>query len=374
LNSCSLYIHIPFCASFCDYCDFYSCALPCDDQIEAFARALVNDINFQLDFFDIKKIKTVYIGGGTPSVLGKRIKFLLDALNKKNGFAPEEFTVEANPESADEEFLSVCREGGVNRLSLGVQTFHEPSRTAVNRKGNASVLKRCLSLASSFFPASLSADLMTGLPYQNEKIVKDDLKRLFDFNLSHISLYSLTLEKGTPLEKKLKLKEVLLPDNDSSDSVWLTARDTLIEEGFLHYEISNFAKNKNLCLHNIRYWRMEQWLGAGPGASGTIIYDEPLNAKRFTYIQDADLYVKNPFLNNAKCEKLDKKTFLRDTLLMGFRYFEGPSKELFKKRFGLEIEECIPKTLFNWKERDKMLFLNKFLSEAFMELDKKEGI
>jgi len=363
----SLYIHIPFCNSFCDYCDFYSVkASP--QKIDVFHDSLIADINYQISYFDVKEIKTVYIGGGTPSVLGKRIKILFDALKRIPYFAPEEFTVETNPESTTEEFMCACVEGGVNRLSLGVQTFHEPSRNAVNRIGDTALLENSLALVKRFFPDSLSVDLITGLPYQNEKTVLNDIKRIVAFDPAHISLYSLTVENGTPLEKKLSVNEITLPDNDYSDSLWLSCRDALEEAGFWHYEISNFAKDGKVCRHNIRYWLMEGWLGAGPAASGTVINEKNGTAKRFTYPPDIDIYNTSPLIKNAICEEIDKNVLIRESLLMGFRYCEGPDKRLFKKRFGCSVEDCIPQTLDKWKGKDIMLFLNSFLSDAFNEL------
>jgi oxygen-independent coproporphyrinogen-3 oxidase len=365
----SLYIHIPFCAALCDYCDFYSITAGNNGFIDRFLDAVIADIHFQAEFFNIEKIPTVYIGGGTPSVLGKRIRVLLDALNEKLKLTPIEFTVEANPESLTEEFLDACREGGVNRLSLGVQTFHEPSRNAVNRMGNARLLEERLDLASRFFPDALSADLITGLPYQSERNVLDDISRLLDFDVVHVSLYSLSVENDTPLKKKIKDGIVILPGNDEADVLWLAGRDALEKAGFRQYEVSNFALDGKSCLHNIRYWRMAGWLGAGPAASGTVINEKTGTAKRFTFASDVNAYVNAPFVNTAICEELDRDVLLRESLLMGYRYCEGPDKQLFKKRFGSGIEECIGETLLRWKNRNIMLFLNKFLSEAFLELD-----
>jgi oxygen-independent coproporphyrinogen-3 oxidase len=369
-RSLSLYIHIPFCAcSKCDYCDFYSVIPKNSDIIYAFLNAVISDINDQIKYFNVDDIPTVYIGGGTPSVLGKHIGILLNALKKNPGFAPAEFTVEANPESATEEFLRACKEGGVNRLSLGVQTFNEASRKAVNRIGNVDILEERIALCSKYFPASLNIDLITGLPYQNEKIVSDDINKILKFNPAHISLYSLTIEKDTNLEKRLSKKEISLPDSESSDLLWLLARENLEKAGFNQYEVSNFAKGDKRCLHNIKYWRMEGWLGIGPSASGTVVNEEEGTAKRFTYRPDVNAYIKNPSLENAVYEEINKENLLRETLLMGYRYIDGPDKELFVKRFGCTIEDCIPKTISRWKGKDKMLFLNKFLTEAFNELD-----
>jgi len=372
LNNFSLYIHIPFCASFCDYCDFYSVNINETDNgyIDAFLSALISDINYQIDFFAVKEIPTVYIGGGTPSVLGKKISVLFDALKKIPNFSPVEFTVEANPESATEEFLTACKEGGVNRLSLGVQTFYEPSRLAVNRQGNTALVQERLALCSRYFSNRLSADLITGLPFQTQKIVLEDIKRLLDYEPAHISLYSLSVESGTVLENKIKTKSVTIPKRDLSDSLWLEGKDALEKAGFCHYEVSNFSPDNSRCLHNIRYWRMENWLGAGPASSGTVINEKTATAKRFVFLPDVDAYIKNPSLNFAICEELDKACLLRETLLMGYRYREGPDPQKFFKRFGITIEDCIPKTLTRWKDRDKMLFLNSFLQDAFNELEK----
>jgi len=373
INSTSLYIHIPFCeGGKCDYCDFYSVVL--DEKSNAvmdlYINALIDDVKYQIEYFNVKEICTVYIGGGTPSVLGaKRFKILLKALNAISYFSPVEFSIETNPESVTEEFLSVCREGGINRISLGVQTFNEKSRLAVNRRGVVSLLEKQLALVSNMFPGAFSADLITGLPFQNEENVNEDIKRLIAFNPVHVSLYSLTLEEDTPLEKKIKSGNVSLPDDDSSALLWLTGRDALINAGFNHYEVSNFALDGKRCLHNIRYWNMDEWLGAGPGASGTVINEDNGTAERFTYAPDLQSYLNSHYIQNAACEKLDRNALIRETLLMGYRYREGPDKEKFKSRFGRAIEDCIPKTLENWKDKDKMLFLNSFLRDAFLEIE-----
>jgi len=359
----SLYIHIPFCSSKCDYCDFYSIAAGSlsDEDIDTILLTLVKNIKHQIDYFNVKEIPSVYIGGGTPSVLGRKISVLINALNNIENFSPQEFTIEANPESVTEEFLEICREGGVNRLSLGVQTFHEPSRIAVNRGRKLNNNKNII-LASKYFPESLSVDLIAGLPFQDEKVIAEDIKRILDFNPAHVSLYSLTVEDGTPLKEKIKTKSVTLPPGDLADSLWLTGKDALLKEGFEHYEISNFAKPGKRSLHNIRYWLMKNWIGVGPSASGTVINENTGTAVRYTYDNDV-------FSAKSVCEELDKKTLLKESLLMGYRYVEGPDLQLFRQRFGRGVEDCIPQTMARWVNKDKMLFLNAFLTEAFEELE-----
>jgi len=353
-----------------------------DEYIDIYINSLIKNIQSLIQNFNIKEIPSVYIGGGTPSVLKNKIKILLKALNQLPNFSPKEFTIEANPESITGEFLTVCRGEGVNRLSLGIQTFNMESRLAVNRKGDASDLDDRLSLASEFFKGMLSVDLITGLPYQNAEIVLNDIKRVLSFEVSHISLYSLTIENGTPLNEKIKNKKNFLPDNELSDSLWLTGRGALLDAGFDHYEVSNFAANGKQSLHNIRYWQMQNWVGAGPSASGTIFNDESAAALRYTYPDNVEKYLKiikdensnwkSGDLININTEFLNKDILLRESLLMGFRYKEGPDKQLFQKRFGKTIEEYIPKTLEKWKGKDKLLFLNGFLYDAFSELDKQK--
>jgi oxygen-independent coproporphyrinogen-3 oxidase len=388
----SLYIHIPFCSNLCDYCDFYSVPASGNNDtglLDSFVGAVLADVKDQFDLFNIDDVRTVYIGGGTPSVLGvSRMERLLDGLRAllepmKEGTC--EFTIEANPESADEDFLKVCAGGMVNRISLGVQTFHEASRQAVMRHGGDMLEKR-LTLASEYFPGAFSVDLITGLPFQTAAIVRDDINRVLAFNPSHVSLYSLSLEPHTPLGKKVSQAGEaarVLPCGDEADNLWIAGRDKLEENGFAQYEVSNFAPPEKTCAHNIRYWLMENWIGAGPAASGTIIDDESGTGKRYTYAADIDAYLAAPppHIHSARREELDKPSLIRESLLMGFRYRKGPDPLLFRRRFGCGIEECIPKTISRWRERgffetadslspsrEGLLFLNSFLREAFKEM------
>ena len=348
--------------------------------MDSFVKSVIADVRYQVEFFNVKKIVTAYIGGGTPSALGwRRISILLDALKSLPAFTPKEFTIEANPESADGEFLSACREGGINRISLGVQSFHAPSRCDVNRQGQAKMIEERLALVSHFFPEVFSADLITGLPRQTEKIVVQDVSRLLAFKPTHVSLYSLSVEGGTPLEQKLKTKSVILPDRNKADSLWLAGRNALEEAGFEHYEVSNFALPQKRCLHNLRYWRMENWLGSGPSASGTVIDEKNGTARRFTFASDVGAYIKSPSIRMAACEELDRAELMKECILMGFRYCEGPDTEKFRRRFGCGVEDCIGQTIDRWRSRGffngnvpakkLMLFLNSFLSEAFIEID-----
>jgi len=391
----SLYLHIPFCAGVCDYCDFFSVPINAQNNvnvintfIDNFINNLLTDIKEQIAFFNVDHVPTVYIGGGTPSALGAQrmerllagIRTLLEPMQE----GVKEFTVEANPESADEDFLRVCADGGVSRISLGVQSFHDPARRAVHRIGDSALVEQRLALAGRYFPGAFSVDLITGLPFQTEAIVREDLERALACRPGHVSLYSLTLEPQTPLGERVRrhgAAKLALPCGDEADALWIAGRDALEKAGLAQYEVSSFALPGKTCAHNIRYWRMENWLGAGPAASGTIIDDETGTGRRYTYPADIERY------NGGKgksVEELDRDSLIRETLLMGFRYRGGPDPLMFRRRFGYGIEECIPQTVNRWRGRgffapaapgdrlapspNGLLFLNAFLRDAFAEL------
>ncbi|MDR0495052.1 MAG: coproporphyrinogen III oxidase family protein [Treponema sp.] len=388
----SLYLHVPFCASACDYCDFFSVPLNAvrDDNLpDLFIDAALGDVKDQLALFNVDHVPAVYIGGGTPSVLGasraSRLLGGLQALLQAMKKPPLEITIEANPESAGRDFLQACADGGVSRISLGVQTFHEAPRRAVRRSGGA-LLEERLALASEYFPGAFSADLITGLPFQTGGIVLNDIEKLLAFKPAHVSLYSLILEPETPLgeqESRQGAAAISLPCGDEADKLWMIGRGKLEKAGFAQYEVSNFSLPDKTCAHNIRYWRMENWLGAGPSASGTII-EESGSGKRRSYPADIGAYLAAPRVRSAHVEELDRAALIRESLLMGFRYSGGPDPLLFRRRFGLGIEDCIPQTLARWRgrgffengqpggfevSRNGMLFLNGFLRDAFVELD-----
>ena len=425
----SLYIHIPFCAGGkCDYCDFYSVPFnDGDSRPGRFIEKLLLEAEQVLNSFRPARVPTLYIGGGTPSSLGSagilRLLRGLSGLIGRFSPPPEEITLEVNPESADEAFLAAAREGGATRLSLGIQSFYGPSRRAVHRNpppgwagfppglgmepgADETFLRGRLALAAAYFSAAFSADLMSGLPLQNKSILLDDVAALLSYRPAHVSLYALTLEPGTPLALKAASSSAasfsatpsFLPGRDEADDLWLCGRDALEKSGYGQYEVSNFCLAGKESRHNVRYWRMQNWLALGPAASGTIIDDATGTGFRYTVPPDVDAWLEMPpeLLSAAitgrrsggrayACfpitEELDSPTLIKESFLMGFRYTEGPDEDLFHRRFHREILDLIPKTKSVWRERgllrkDKaaltkegLLFLDPFLLDAFQELD-----
>ena len=382
----SLYIHIPFCSGVCDYCDFYSIPVNAHDKrVEVYTEKILKDTRYYIEKFGITHIFSVYIGGGTPSILGadliERLLLGLSENWKYQKEKPEEITVEVNPESLSEEFLMACLQNGVNRISVGIQSFHEPSRKAVNRAGSAETLTQSLFLLQNFFGTSFSVDLIAGLPFQTERILLSDIEKVLTFKPDHISLYALTTEEGTSLDEKVRCGKIPLPD---IDELWITGRNFLEKSGYEQYEVSNFAVNKKISIHNTGYWRMENWLGIGSSAVSTIIYDETgltgekLNGKRFTFEPDVDAYIAG---KPPAEEHLDNTALIKESFLMGFRCIEGLDGNLFRQRFDVSIEEVIPRTLARWRgkgllrpdkialNKEGLLLLNPFLLDIFEEID-----
>lgn len=371
----SLYMHLPFCAGACDYCDFYSIPVsPEDGRVRRYTDALIRDAGWLRRDFGVTAVPTAYIGGGTPSLLGAGgIGRLLSGLAGLWDAPPAELTVEANPESADEGFLRACRDGGATRISLGVQTFHQPSRDAVHRIGAAP--DAGLERVRRIFGSRFSADIITGLPFQTEAVLLSDIRRLLVYEPEHISLYALTVEPGTPLAAPDRKR--LLPDPDSADGAWIAGRDALEQAGYEQYEVSNFALPGKRGAHNIRYWRMENWLGLGSGGSSTIIDELSGTGRRLTFAPDVPAYIAGAA---PEAELLDRLTLIKETLLMGFRYIDGPDTALFYTRFGRTLEACIPQTLGVWRAKgllrpektaltpQGLLFLDAFLRDAFGEV------
>jgi oxygen-independent coproporphyrinogen-3 oxidase len=404
-NEFSLYIHVPFCLSFCDYCDFYSVLLkeaapaPASapaPAVNAYLDALLADGRILFEEFPGCRVPTVYIGGGDPATLGadglSRLLSGLCALLPPDD--SREFTLEANPEQADEAFLRAAREGGVNRLSLGLQSFNSASRALVHRSGDPEVLDRRLGLASEIFPGAFSVDLIAGLPRQDRGVLLDDIEKTLAWKPAHLSLYALTVEEDTPLGRAVLAGTAGLPSPDEADAAWIAGRDTLEEAGYGQYEVSNFRLPGKESRHNLRYWRMENWLGLGPAASGTLIDDRGGTGLRLSWPADlAGWLAQAPTRKNSRAgflsgrdgwpppEPLDRLTLMKESLLMGFRCREGPDPALFSRRFGVSLEQAIPRTLEKWRQRGRLaeertalnreglLSLNPFLLDAFSELE-----
>jgi oxygen-independent coproporphyrinogen III oxidase len=277
-----LYIHIPFCAKKCSYCDFYSLTGR-SGSIESYIEAVLHEsykyagLSFQ----------TLYLGGGTPSLVGaENLAKLVAGIKEPLDLAQlVESTIEVNPESATGEVLEAAQEAGINRVSIGVQSLSDYELQSVGRIHSAAQAVEAVKKTITLGFNSISVDLMIGLPGQSWSTLSKALEKVVSAGIGHISLYCLSLEEGTPLEKSPPAD---LPSEDMQAGLFEQARSFLLGCGFEHYEVSNFALSGYQCLHNLNYWRGGEYVGLGPAAASH------LDGKRFRNRADLDGYIERP--------------------------------------------------------------------------------
>ena len=361
----SLYVHVPFCRQKCDYCDFFSipsnrASCVCPD--EEYVRSVLNEIRFYVKKYSVSRWKTVYIGGGTPSQLGAKLLFELvsgikSAVSDKTA---DEFTVEMNPEDLTEDILNSAQKAGVDRISTGIQALDQKALDSVNRHCPLQTAISSLELLQKKWKKKLSVDFIAGLPGQTYSSFKKQFETVFNFkNIDHISLYSLTLEENTPLYKKIESGKIKW-SQQKTDRMWILGRKILKENGFIQYEVSNFARTGAESLHNKVYWHLENYIGCGSGACGSV-YGEV--SERWTNTCSIKNY-ENFWLDFnpeseipesiRQVENIDLQTQEFEWLMMGFRLLEGVCSEEFKKRFGKSLEERIgvkDGLFFEWSKK-----------------------
>ena len=378
----SLYIHIPFCISKCSYCDFFSVA--CKDyknEIPSeYVDALCKEINYRLNQFKVASLKTVYIGGGTPSILSQnQIRQITDVIKNAGLSEGYEFTFEVNPDDVSKPLIDCLEACGVNRISCGIQSFSENVLKSVHRRANAEQNYNCIPFLKSNFSGKVSADLICGLPGETEQSLLAGLDYLVQNKIPHISFYSLCVEEETPLGHKINSGELNF-DFDFCDELWIKGRDFLLSKGYTQYEVSNFCLPDFECVHNMTYWTHKNYIGCGSGATGTI------DNLRFTNTKNIKEY-EEFWLNNQKTadkipqtvEKIEQKTAEFEFFMMGLRTARGVSPQEYKAFFEKEMPEKLLKKFeaecqksqngFYYIDKDKLLFLNSFLEELLDLID-----
>ncbi|MFO7760961.1 MAG: radical SAM family heme chaperone HemW [Thermodesulfobacteriota bacterium] len=345
-----LYVHIPFCLSKCDYCAFNS--YPVNRHAPAaYIKALKKQVRLLADYLPVQSpltvfstgfgngvtnhpFDTVYLGGGTPTCL--ETDLLLDLLNcLKNNFRLEvesEITIEANPNSICYDGLARLTDAGVNRISLGVQSFSEPLLEKIGRGHSAEDIYLGVEKIRKAGPGNLGLDLIFGLPGQDLQDFRESLESALNLNPQHLSLYELMVEKNTPLAGKVASGRLSLPDEDLVAEMAEAAREICRKNGFKQYEIANFAKEGFSCRHNLHYWHNHTYLGLGAGAvSGW-------QGLRITCEPDPDLFIAR--LNSGVTpvtfmEGLCRQASFRETVIMGLRMIKGVSIEYLQKNFQI---------------------------------------
>lgn len=340
MKSLGLYIHIPFCVSKCKYCDFYS--IPAAD--EALRESYISALCRHMQEYKIQAVgylvSSVYIGGGTPSLLSeKQLKTLFKAIKKNFRLSRRcEITMEVNPGTADTKKFKKIRHLGVNRLSIGAQSFNDTELSICGRIHTEKEIFECISAARAAKINNLSLDLIYGLPGQTEKTLFSNLEKAVALNVDHISLYGLKIEEGTPFW--FERNDLRLPDEDAESDMYFKSIARLRSAGYRQYEISNFAKRRKACKHNLRYWNCDEYLGFGPAAHSYF------GGKRFSFKRDIKLYI-NSFDEKSNEEQsiLDEyvdippQARIAEYVMLRFRLTEGINLAKFQKKFGRSFEE-----------------------------------
>ena len=335
----SAYIHIPFCAHICTYCDFPK-MLYNKKMADKYLSSLEKEIKSN---YKNESLKTIYIGGGTPTSFSyEELKRLLDILSILKKEEEYEYTIECNIENITEEKLKLFKEYGINRLSIGVQTFNKKLLKYLNRTINYDNII----LSKKYFD-NINIDLMYAIKNETLDDLKEDLDNIIKLDVNHISTYSLIIEPNTILS--IKGEEYI--DDEIDYEMYKLICDTLKNNNYIHYEISNFAKKGYESKHNLNYWNNNEYYGFGMGASSYI------NNTRITNTKSINKYLNNEFIYEK--EKVDKMRQMEYEMILGLRKLEGIDLSLFKQKYKKEVEEIfdIKKLLEEGKlikENDKL--------------------
>lgn len=319
----SVYIHIPFCNSICSYCDF--CKIFYNEK---YVNSYLDSLEFEIKSkYKGEIIKTIYIGGGSPSALTllelKKIFSIIKIFRLDKEY---EFTIELNVDDITREKLELLKDNGVNRISIGVETINQKYLDLINRKYTKKEVINNISLAKEYFD-NINLDLMYAFPNETLDEVYSDLEFITSFNTNHLSIYSLIIEEHT----KLFIDNVQAIDDELESSMYYNIIKYLNSLGYNHYEISNFAKDGYASIHNLVYWNNEEYYGFGMGSSGY------LNKERYTNTRSINKYLNHDYLSTS--EKIDINTDMENEMIFGLRKVVGVSKERFKGKYNYSIDQ-----------------------------------
>jgi oxygen-independent coproporphyrinogen-3 oxidase len=336
--SIGLYIHIPFCLKKCNYCDFISFPVS-ESKVDSYLDALEKEMELyrrELDSDD-RVIDTLYLGGGTPTCLsGNSLRRVLEASRLFFNWLPDiEVTVEANPGTLDLPKLKLLRDEGVNRLSLGVQSFNPRHLVCMGRQHGVAEIREAVQMAREVGITNLSLDLIYGLPGQTLAQWQDTLEEALSLNPEHLSAYGLKIEEGTPWGELAARGKISPAGEDLARLMFDEVQKQCREKGYIHYEISNYAKPGYEARHNLRYWQTRPYLGLGVAAASYI------DNKRWTNVSDINEYQQLLKQREKPVEEeivLNLKDQMAETVILGLRTMEGVSLTDFKARYGKDLQ------------------------------------
>lgn len=345
----ALYLHIPFCKHKCFYCDFNTYAVQ-GQPVDEYLAALEREMELTVASVPPALIETIFVGGGTPTILNpEQMRRFLEAVRR---YFPDrvdalEFTMEANPGTTDPEKLQAMREGGVNRISFGVQSFDNGLLKDIGRIHDTEDVYRSIENARAAGFDNLSIDLMFGLPGQTVRQMEDSLSRALELELQHYSLYSLKVEENTLFHSLYQKGQLPLPDEEEEVAMYEYIIRTLSKEGYEHYEISNFAKPGHHSRHNMEYWLNHSYYGLGAGAHGYIEGIRHVNVKGVKdYIAAAEAGL--PIQETTPVEDSEA---MEDFMMVGLRVLEGVHQRDFLTQFDCKMEDVFGAELVRLTER-----------------------
>lgn len=372
----SVYVHVPFCIKKCNYCDFVSFPVgKYSSMAREYSRYLDKETDLWVKQEDLSQVETVYFGGGTPTVLAlSDLMHMISKLLKHCRLSQNnEVTLECNPGTVDGRDLVLLRQVGVNRLSIGAESFNDDSLNAMGRLYSAADCIKTIKEARKAGFANIGIDLIYGLPGQTMEQWLEELKYALDQDVDHISIYGLTLSDQTPWGKAASQGHLIVPDEDLVADMLEKNIKMLTSHGFLHYEISNFAKPGHECRHNLSYWQRKNYLGLGVAAASAVGNHRFSNCRtleEYTSLLDNDSFPR------GEEEILSRDQVLGEAMFLGLRILEGINMNEFSKRylirpddyFGKQIEENVAKGLLEIEgDSLKLTYKGLFLAnEVFM--------
>lgn len=333
----SAYLHIPFCDHICFYCDFNKVFLE-GQPVDEYVDMVIREMALMKERYPHEKIETFYIGGGTPTTLtAKQLEKLLIGVQTYFPLAPgAEFTVESNPESITFDKFKVMKDYGVNRISMGVQSFNDAILKKIGRVHKSEQVYECVDLARKAGFENISIDLIFRLPTQTSEDFSQTLKKALELDLPHYSIYSLILENKTIFYNLMRQGKLPLPSEDEEADMYTLAMDTMAQSGLEQYEISNYAKPGFQSRHNLAYWRNENYFGFGAGAHGY------LHGVRYNNHGPIQQYLEplrkgeSPILYQKELTRLN---VIEEELMLGLRTMKGVSRTEFQRKFSDPVEK-----------------------------------
>ena len=375
-----LYVHFPFCINKCPYCDFYSSTSK--EDVSRYASALILQMEDYSKAASKHDVDTVFFGGGTPTAVPvKQLLRVIDGIyDNFNVRGDAEFTLEANPATVKTSTLRRLRRAGVNRLSLGLQSANDNELKALGRIHTFEDFVKSFKMARKAGIDNISVDLMYGIPEQTPESFAHTLEQVTALDPEHISIYSLKIEEGTPFHER---KDTLnLPDEDSECQMYYSAVEYLASKGYEQYEISNFAKAGRQCVHNLRYWNCEEYIGFGPGAHSYF------SDRRFAIKKSTEDYVKSMEFPGSVSDILSESYTVKaserigEYVMLRMRLTEGVDTEFFAAAFGLDFERIFGKylQLYSkngfmekngrcWSFTPKGMFVSSYILSSMLDFD-----